>query len=167
MLYILSVTYAAPLIILTAVTGKTGRGIDSAVYFVLVQVISPMRHRKLRRILELIAGFQLFLVRVAIGAEGLLVANITSLLVLCGVELVPRDIIRGVVQRCAAVSMAIAAYGGIFHLHRMFCRNARRVRARKEQQRNCRQKRRKNYFRDSILHAMLPPSFPGQSGNWP
>ena len=114
-------------------TGETGRGIDPAVYFVLVQVISPVRHGQLRSILELVAGLQLFLVGVAIGAEGLLVAHRTGLLILSCEEFMPRSIIRSMVQRSAGVRMAIAADRGIFNLRWMLCRHARGMRARKEQ----------------------------------
>ena len=75
---------SAPLIVLTAVAFHAGHGIDLAVYFVLTHIISPVEQRPFRSVLVLVARLQLFLMRVAIRAEGFYVTYPASLLVLPG-----------------------------------------------------------------------------------
>ena len=78
--------------------GDTGCRIDLAVDFMLIQIISPVRQGPFRGIGILVAGFDLFFVRVAVGTEGFRMADITGLLLLRSVELVFFDPIRPVVQ---------------------------------------------------------------------
>ena len=82
----------------------------SAVDLVLTEVVSPVRHVPLNRILEFVARFQFFLVRVAVRAEGLFVAGLTGLALLLCIEPVPRRVIAGMVQCRPPVLMAVAAH---------------------------------------------------------
>ncbi|OGW34729.1 MAG: hypothetical protein A2010_12005 [Nitrospirae bacterium GWD2_57_9] len=62
-------TYPAPLIVLTAMTFYAGRRIDPAVYLMLDKVISPVGKIASDILLVLIARFELFFMRVTVGAE--------------------------------------------------------------------------------------------------
>ena len=92
-------------------TGETGRGIDPAVDLVLGEIISPVGQGPLRVVFKLVARFDLLLVRVAVGAEGFRMADLTGLLLLRSIELVLFDVIRpvAVVQCCPPIIMTIAA----------------------------------------------------------
>lgn len=102
--------------------GDTGCGIYPAVDFMLVEIIAPVRQRPIRRIFKLVAGLDLFIVPVAVGAEGLRMADIAGLLALRRVELMLFDVIRPVVQmvQCRPpIGMTFAAQGHIPDLNGM------------------------------------------------
>ncbi len=88
---------------------KTRRGIDPSVYHVLGEIVSPVGQAPLGRILELIARLDFFFVRVAIGAEGLDVAEVADLCPLRCEELVARDEIRRMVERGPIVLVTVDA----------------------------------------------------------
>ena len=83
-------TCFAPLVILTTVALHAGSRIDLAVDLVLVQVVSPVRESTLGRILELVAGLDVLLVRMAIRAERFDMTYIAGLFVLLRHELMPK-----------------------------------------------------------------------------
>jgi hypothetical protein len=59
----------------------------------LGEIISPVRKEPSWGVLKLVARFEFFLVGVAIGAEGCLVAKAADLLLLGSVELVPQVVV--------------------------------------------------------------------------
>jgi len=93
--------------------------VDPAVDHVLGKIVSPVGEAPLGRILELVARLDFFFVRVAIGAEGLDVAEIAYLCPLRCEELVSSGEIRRVVERGPLVLMTIAAVRGNGDLDRM------------------------------------------------
>ena len=93
------------------------RRIDPAVDPVLVEVISAVRQGPLNGILVFIARLQFIPVRMAVRAEGLLVANSAGLGLLLREEAVPLHIITGMVHRRPPVLVAIAAQGGRRYLN--------------------------------------------------
>lgn len=103
--------------------GYTGCRIDHAVDFMLVDIISLVRQSPFRRIFKLVARFDLFLVRVAVSAEGLRMTDIAGLLVLRRVELMFFNPIRPVVQvvQCRPdIRMTFAAQRHVPDLDGMF-----------------------------------------------
>jgi hypothetical protein len=66
---VLFVAYRTPLIILTSVALGARNRINSAVDFVLAQVVATMRERAFGRIGEFIARFDFFLVSVTVATE--------------------------------------------------------------------------------------------------
>jgi hypothetical protein len=98
---------------------KTRCGIDPAVDRVLGEIVSPVGDAPLGRILELIARLDFFFMRVAIGTEGLDVAQVAELSPLCCVELVARGKIRRMIERGPIVLMTVAAVRGNRDLDRM------------------------------------------------
>ena len=95
----LSMTCFAAVIVLATVTGKTSGRIDSAVNFMLGDIVPWMRHCPVRSIFEFVARLDLFLMRVAVSAEGLRMADAAGLMLLRSVEFVPHDVINAVVHR--------------------------------------------------------------------
>ena len=100
-------------------TFHTRSRVDSTVDLVLIQIISPMRQGPLRGILVLVARLQFFLVRVAIGAERLFMADFAGPALLLGEEPVPRNIVRGMVQCRLSIGMAVAAFREPRHFNGM------------------------------------------------
>lgn len=78
--------------------GEARCRVEPAVDLVLVQIVSPMRHDALWGVLELVARLQLFLVRVAICAEALVMAGPAGVLLLDGDEFMPHPEVGGMVQ---------------------------------------------------------------------
>jgi hypothetical protein len=78
---------------------------------VLREIISAVGQCPFRGIFVLVARLDLFLVRVAIGAEGFLMADHTGMPLLRSIELVLFDVIRpvAVVQCRPPISMTITA----------------------------------------------------------
>jgi len=107
----LPVTFLTPFIVLTTMAREARCRIDPAVDLVLREVVSPVWHGPLWRILVLIARLELFLVRVAVSAEGFHMAEVADLLLLRRVELVTRAEVGGVVQGCAPILVAVGADG--------------------------------------------------------
>src|SRR5574341_2384802 len=96
-------TCFTPRIVLTAVAWEARSRVDPAVDPVLREIVSPVRHGPLRRVLVLVARLEFLLVRMAIGAEGLHVADLAGRFLLDRVELVAgREVLR-MVKRCAPV----------------------------------------------------------------
>jgi len=75
---------------------------------------------------------------VAIRAEGFSMAYGASLFALGRIELMPHTEIVGVVHRCPAIGMAVAADGEARYFHRVFCSHALRMCAGKKY---CRERR--------------------------
>lgn len=93
--------------------GDTGCRIYLAVNFMLVQIIAPVRQVPSRGFLKLVARLDLFLVRVAVGAEGLRMADFAGLFMLRRVELVLSHVTRPVIKvvQCRPpVGMTFAAH---------------------------------------------------------
>jgi hypothetical protein len=113
------VTFVAPLIVATAVASETRSRVYSAVDPVLRDIISPVGHFHFRFVLELVAGFQFFLIGMAVSAEGSSVAGFTNGLFLGSIEPVLLRIIGCVVEDSPLIVVAIAAYRRGFELHGM------------------------------------------------
>jgi len=110
------VTCFAPLVVLTAVAREARGWIDPAVDLVLREIVSPVRQGPLRRIFKLVARLELFLVIVAVSAEGFHVADVADLPLLLRVEFVTCFAeVGGVVQGCAPVCVAVGADGQRSH----------------------------------------------------
>jgi hypothetical protein len=103
---------------------EAGGGVDLSVDLVLVQIVSPVRHGSRGLVLELIARFYLFLVRVAISAERLDMTDVARLFLLPRIEFMLRDVIRAVIERRFPVSVAITAERHGRDINRMLFRNA-------------------------------------------
>jgi hypothetical protein len=108
-------------------TRETGRGVYPAVDLMLGEVIPPVRQGPFRGVLELVARFKLFFVRVTVGAEGFRMTDLAGLLLLRGIELVFFDVIRpvAVVQCRPPIAMTITAQVHARAYIRMFSDEAR------------------------------------------
>jgi hypothetical protein len=112
-------TYSAPLIVLPAMTLYAGGRIDSAVDLMLAEVISAVGQIAGNVFLIFVAGLQFFFMRMAIGTEGLTVAQPAGLFLLISIKLVPPVEIRRMAERRARVGMAFTAYPRTFNFSRV------------------------------------------------
>ena len=98
-------------------------GIYPAVDLVLVQIIPPVGQRKFRGIFVLVARLQFILMRMAVGAKGLRVADRAGPALLFGVKPVPLREIARMVQRRPPVLVAVAAEGSCCQFNGVLHRN--------------------------------------------
>lgn len=104
--------------------GEARCRVQFAVDLVLVKVIPPMRHGPLRCVLVLVRRLELFLVRMAVGAEGRRVTEVTGHTLLGRVEAMPLDEVRVMVENGPPVGVAGAADRHALDLHGMLLRHA-------------------------------------------
>jgi hypothetical protein len=81
--------------------------------------------------------------RMAIGTEGLFMADIASLLILGQIEFMPRNIICRMIHRRLVIGMTVAAEGRRRQLYRVQGHHALCLRAGKEDKRDHRQEQQK------------------------
>ena len=91
--------------------------VDPAIDLVLAEVIPTVRQVPLNRILVFIAWLQFILMRVAVRAEGLFVANRAGLTLLLCEEPMPCRKIACMVQCCLSILVTVAAHGSDRHIN--------------------------------------------------
>jgi hypothetical protein len=94
----LSVACAASSVVIASVAFETLRGINPSVYLVPGDIVPRMGQGSVSRIHKLVAGLNLFFMRMAVSAKGILMADRAHLLLLGRAELMPAIIIRSMVK---------------------------------------------------------------------
>jgi len=139
------------------VATEARRRVEPAVNPVLHQIIAPVGQRHLGRTLIFVARLQLIFMRMAIGTEGLFMANIAGLLILGQIEFMPRNVICRMVHRRLVVGMTIAAEGRRGQLYRVQGHHALCLRACKEDKRDHQKEQQKGYLYRFFLHVTSLP----------